>query len=591
MNKKIKKVSKIGGQAVLEGVMMRGEHAIATAVRDEYGNIVVESERITPAKEKFKILGLPIIRGVVAFLDSLIKGTSILLKSAEVYGGDMGEPSKFEKWLADKTKIKVLDIAIAIGVILGLGLSIGLFFFLPNLITTGILELFPSGVSDIIKNIIEGVIRIIIFVGYVMLVTMLDDIKRTFMYHGAEHKVISCYEHDLPMTVENARTMSTRHDRCGTTFLFIVMIISIVIFSFFKWGDSMLLRLVTRLALLPLVAGVSYEILKLLARSDNFIARAFKYPGLLLQKLTTKEPTDDMLEVSLMAFNTVMAMDSDSSIPEQKFKLKKDYKTARKEIEKIIETVTSEKAEVDWIFVHVTGKKRSELVLLRTIEEEQYLNAKKIAEERKTGRPLQYILGSTDFYGLEILLDESVLIPRPETEILVEKALPYCTDKTVLDLCTGSGAIALAIKSKSNATVYGSDISEKAVEKARENAKHNNLQVEFIVSDLFDALIGKKYDIITANPPYITTADIDTLQNEVKSFEPIIALDGGFDGMSIISRIIYLLSNHLNEGGMLFMEVGIDQAENTVRLLIEQDFKAEIIKDLEGVDRIIKAVK
>lgn len=589
MKNSCKKVSKIGGQAVLEGVMMRGEHSMATAVRDEFNDIVVDSERITLAREKNKLLGLPIIRGIVAFIDSLTKGTKILLRSAEVYGGDMGEPGKLEKWLAEKTKIKVLDIAIFLGLVFGLGLSIGLFFILPNIITTGLLRLVTIN-NPIIKNIIEGVVRIMIFVGYILLVSGLNDIKRTFMYHGAEHKVINCYENDLPMTVENAQTMTTVNDRCGTTFLFLVMMVSIIVFSFFKWSPNIAIRILTRLALLPFVAGISYELLKILARRDNFITKIFKFPGLLLQKLTTKEPTNDMVEVALVAFNTVQLMEADRNYEVQKFNLKRDYKTVRTEIKNIVNAVTAEEADTDWILCKVTGKKRSELPLLRYILTDQYDKAIAYARERATGRPLQYVLGSADFYGLDILVDESVLIPRPETEILVEKALPYCNDKSVLDICTGSGAIALAIKANSNAEVYASDISEKALSKARENASHNNLEVEFSLGDLFDAYPDKKFDIITANPPYIATGDISRLQTEVRNYEPMEALDGGEDGMYIINRIINNIKHYLIEGGILFMEVGIGQAEEVGRLLREQGLEVEIIADLEGIDRIIKAV-
>jgi len=589
MSKKCKRVSKIGGQAVLEGVMMRGEHSMATAVRDEFNDILIESERISLPKEKNKIWGFPIIRGVVAFFDSLVKGTKILMRSAEVYGGDMGEPTKFEKWLSSKTKIGIMDIAIFLGLIFGLGLSIGLFFILPQIITDGIIALFKlQAIGDVWKNLIAGAIKIAIFIGYILLVTLLNDIKRTFMYHGAEHKVINCFESGIELNVKNAQSMTTINDRCGTTFIFIVMIVSIIFFSFLSW-DNLFIRIITRLALLPLVAGVSYELLKICAKSNNIIVRILKAPGLLLQKITTKEPTDDMVEVALAAFNTVQEMENNKDFPVSKFKIKKDYKSVRNELVTILKDVFKEDAEIDWIFSKVTGKKRSELKLLVTIDKEQYDEAVKYAKERLTGRPLQYVLGSTDFYGLDILVDESVLIPRPETEILVEKALPYSKGK-VLDICTGSGAIALSIKAESDAEVTGSDISEEAVKKAGENAIHNNLDVKFVVSDLFDAFSGQKFNLITANPPYIRTSDLANLQTEVKDHEPKSALDGGEDGLQLIVKIIERVGDYLEEGGAFFMETASDQTEEAAELLRKKGFKTEIIKDLEGNNRIIKAV-
>lgn len=590
MSKKTKKVAKIGGQAVLEGVMMRGEHSMATAVRDEWGEIVVESERIISPKEKNKLFGLPIIRGIVAFFDSLIKGTKILLKSAEVYGADMGEPSKFEKWLAEKTRIKVLDIAIFLGLVFGLGLSLGLFLILPQIITGGIIKLFSlAAINSIYKNLIAGVIKILIFVGYILLVSMLNDIKRTFMYHGAEHKVISCYEHDLELTVENCKKMSTKHDRCGTTFIFIVMIISIIAFSFLGWDTNVFLRIITRLALLPFVAGISYEILRLLAKTDFFLVKIFKMPGLFLQKITTKEPTDDMLEVALVAFKTVQELENNQNMEESKFNIKKDYKAVRSEMKDLIKDITSEESDIDWILCSVLNKKRSELPLTRYINNSDYIAAIEYAKARASGRPLQYVLGNTEFYGLTLMVNESVLIPRFDTEILVEKALPYCNGK-VLDLCTGSGAIALAIKANSTASVTASDISEAALSIAKANAKQNNLEVEFIISDLFSNIQGQ-FDVIIVNPPYIKTSDISNLHIQVKDYEPMLALDGGADGLVIIKTIINQAHRYLADNGVVFMEIGIGQASDVEALFTRAGYSVEIIKDLNGIDRILKAVR
>ncbi|MGI6701747.1 MAG: peptide chain release factor N(5)-glutamine methyltransferase [Christensenellales bacterium] len=582
-----KKVSKIGGQAVLEGVMMKGEHSMATAVRDEFGDILIESERITPLKEKNKLFGLPIARGVVAFFDSLVKGTKILLKSAEVYGGDAGEPTRFEKWLSDKTKISVLDIAIFLGLVFGIGLSVGLFFVLPQVITEGIVRLFSlEAVKSIYKNLIAGAIKIMIFVGYILLVSLLKDIRRTFMYHGAEHKVINCFESGLDMNVANAQKMTTVNDRCGTTFIFIVMIVSIISFSFLGWGN-LPLRIVLRLALLPLVAGVSYELLKLLSKSDNFIVKIFKAPGLLLQKITTKEPDDDMVEVALEAFNTVQRMESDKDYPVESFKIKRAYVIVRALIDEIIKDVKKEEAETDWILSTATGVNRSGLKLLKYVDKSAEEEAVRLAKERATGKPLQYAIGTVEFYRLTLKVDERALIPRPETEILVEKALEYAKGKA-LDIATGSGNIALAIKAHSGAEVTASDISPDAIELAKENAASNSLDVKFVVSDLFEAFSGEKFDLITVNPPYIETEHLNTLQDEVKC-EPRIALDGGKDGLKLIKRIIDGVKEHLNKPGTVFMEVGFNQADIVVKLFEEKGFIAEKIKDLEGKDRIVKA--
>lgn len=328
-----KKSVGIGGQAVIEGVMMRGKRSMATAVRDENGNIVVESQYIKPVEEKNFLFRTPFLRGVFNFFGTMVSGVRTLMRSGEVFDGEQ-EPSKAEKWFAKTFKVDVFSVVMAISVIIGVALSVGLFFFLPQLITTGIIKLFKINAQanagvQIGMNLLEGFIRMLIFVAYIALTSMMKDIKRVYMYHGAEHKTISCYEHDLELTVENAQKMTTVHDRCGTTFMFITMVVSVLIFSLTGWSGQLWVRFLIRLALIPVVAGVSYEVLKFLAKFDNPLVRAMKAPGLLLQKLTTRQPDDGMVEVAIVAFKTVLAMDEDPNLPETKF----DTKMLKRKVE------------------------------------------------------------------------------------------------------------------------------------------------------------------------------------------------------------------------------------------------------------------
>ena len=219
----------IGGQAVLEGVMMRGKTAMATAVRDDEGTIRVESKRIKPVDKRNMFFRLPLVRGVVSFLSSLIIGTKVLMRSAEVFGE--GEPSKIEKFVSKKLKIDVMSVVISFSLLLGFALAVLLFMFLPQLTREGLESLFNVRFNIWAKNFIEGGLKLVIFILYVVLVALMKDIKRTFMYHGAEHKVISCFEKGKPLTVENARSCSKIHDRCGTTFMVFVMVISILLFA------------------------------------------------------------------------------------------------------------------------------------------------------------------------------------------------------------------------------------------------------------------------------------------------------------------------------------------------------------------------
>ena len=340
----------IGGQAVLEGVMMKGSRSVATAVRSATGEITVENKYTKSMKERPWILRLPFIRGVVNLVTQLFQGTGIMMRSAEVYG-DFAEPTKFDKWVSDKLKINPMNIVMAFSVILGIALAVGLFVFLPNFLAGLICDHSPaidtSSLRSLWYSLIEGGIMLVLFISYILFVSIMKDIRRVFMYHGAEHKTIACYEHGLELTVENARTMPREHSRCGTTFLFFVIAVSIMVFVLInfmleKCGLLMpksmtaykvinaLIRLGFKLLFLPVVAGVSYELLKLLAKSDCLLVRILRAPGMLLQKLTTREPEDDMLEVAIVAFKTVLEMEQSENVPERVFSINVPYGVARK---------------------------------------------------------------------------------------------------------------------------------------------------------------------------------------------------------------------------------------------------------------------
>lgn len=598
MSKKLKqekscKKSSIGGQAVLEGVMMRGNSSMATAVRDADGIIRIEAKRIKPLKERNLIFRLPILRGVISFFDSMVGGTKVLMRSADVYGE--GEPSKFETWISEKFKIDVMSVVAGLSLILGLGLAVLLFMYLPQLCRELLEKAFNTNFDIWAKNFIEGGLKLLIFIAYICLSSLLKDVKRTFMYHGAEHKTISCYEKGLELTVENAKKCTRVHNRCGTTFMVFVMLISILVFACFESlvGKEIekIVRVGLKLCLLPIVAGLSYELLKGLAKTDCFIFYPLKVPGLLLQRVTTKEPDDQMLEVAITAFKRVMEMDADSTIPEVEFVIPKKRECVLDDVQKTLnENGITEPAEAEWIVSIILGVKRDELksndlVSARDIEK---INA--VVEQRITGRPLWYCIGDTEFYGYTIKVDERVLIPRPETELLVYNAIKHVDEsKKVLDLCTGSGAIAITINLETKAQVTAVDVSDGALALAKENAKTNHAQVEFIKSDMFESLGGEKFDVIVSNPPYIKSEEIQTLQTEVKDFEPMLALDGGEDGYDFYKIIARESKNFLVDGGVLLLECGIGQAQTIKDLLVDAK-TVEIIKDYENVDRIVKAV-
>ncbi|HEY8890933.1 MAG TPA: DUF1385 domain-containing protein [Clostridium sp.] len=286
----------VGGQAVIEGVMMRGKMGIATAVRTTEGEIVVEKKGFISYTKKNKFLGLPIIRGFISLIESLVIGVQTLNYSASFFEEE-GEASKLDKWIEKIFKDKSNDVIMGISLVISLVVSVGLFFILPTLVASVFSKM---GASTMGLNIVEGIIRVLIFLLYVYLIGKMEDIKRVYQYHGAEHKTIFCYENNVELTPENASKFGRLHPRCGTNFLFLVMIVSIVVFSLTGW-NSLGERIIYRIVLLPLISGVSYEIIKWMGKSEGTLAKILSYPGLKLQNLTTREPDLSQIEVAIRA--------------------------------------------------------------------------------------------------------------------------------------------------------------------------------------------------------------------------------------------------------------------------------------------------
>lgn len=299
-----KKVN-VGGQAVIEGVMMRGNRGVATAVRTSDGQIVIDKKAIIPFTKRHKLLGLPIIRGFVSLIDSLIIGIKTLNYSAEFFE-DGEEASKFDKWFEGVFKDKSSDVLTGISLIISLAFSVLIFFMLPTFAANFFKRFFNFNTVSL--NVIEGIIRVAIFLIYIYLIGKMQDIKRVFQYHGAEHKTIFCYENDVELTPENAKKFGRLHPRCGTNFLFLVMIVSIVLFSLTGW-NSLIERILYRIILLPVVSGITYEVIRWMGKSSSTMSRILSFPGLMLQKLTTNEPDLDQIEVAIAALKAAEGLD------------------------------------------------------------------------------------------------------------------------------------------------------------------------------------------------------------------------------------------------------------------------------------------
>jgi uncharacterized protein YqhQ len=301
-----KKITTIGGQALMEGIMMVGPQRTVAAFCSEEGQISTEEISVPRLTKLYPILGKPFIRGIFSLIDSFRLGYKALSLSADkLTGGEEEEElSGFDKWLNDHLGEKITGVIMAIASVLGIALAIALFFFLPTVLFNLLEAVAPGEISGW-RSIFEGVIRIGIFVGYVVLIGMVPDIKRTFQYHGAEHKTIFCYENDLPLTVENVRGQKRFHPRCGTSFLILMLVIGIIVGFFIPFSNPFL-RTFTKLLCIPVIMNVGYEVQKACARHDGWLSRAVTAPGLWMQRLTVKEPDDKMIEAAIAAMEAVI---------------------------------------------------------------------------------------------------------------------------------------------------------------------------------------------------------------------------------------------------------------------------------------------
>ncbi|WP_195988694.1 peptide chain release factor N(5)-glutamine methyltransferase [Clostridium sp. D53t1_180928_C8] len=575
----------VGGQAIIEGVMMRGSKGLATAVRTPSGKIEVKVKKTKPITKKYKFLNIPIIRGAAILVDSLIVGIKTLNYSASFFEEDE-EESKFDIWLKKKLGDKgANDLIVTITMMISLLVAAGLFLGIP----TAIASVFKNiGLSPVVLNLIEAAIRIAILISYMYLISKLDDIYRVFQYHGAEHKTIFCYEAEEKLTVNNVRKFGRLHPRCGTNFLFLTMFVSIALFTLTGWGGFWQ-RLILRIVLMPIVAGITYELIKWLGRTESKLGKIIAYPGLKLQELTTKEPDDEQLEVAIKSLMAAEGIEYKKTIGELLIDGNKILKEAN------IETYI---LDTQLLLGRVLGKDKLYLIMNKEEEVSKFKEREfyRLINKRKEKMPIKYILKIAEFMGLDFHVEEGVLIPRGDTEILVEETLKIIDkDKEydICDLCCGSGAIGISIAHLRENTkvdlIDYYDVPEKVTK--RNIIKHHLAsRAKFIKSDLLNEVIiqEKKYDVVVSNPPYIKEEVIDTLMDDVKKYEPHTALSGGDDGLYFYKKIVDDSDKILKENGVLAFEIGHDQGKEVSDLMIEKGYRnVKIVKDLAGHDRVV----
>lgn len=576
----------MGGQAVIEGVMMRGSKSLATAVRTPKGNIEINYKDNRPITKKHPILNIPFLRGFFVLIESMKIGMESLNYSASFLDDEDVEPTKFELWLEKKLGKRANDVIIGFTMIISFIFSIGLFVALP----TGIASIFKNmGASNLALNLIEAFIRISILIGYMYVISKMKDIYRLFQYHGAEHKTIFCYESMEELTVENVRKQPRLHPRCGTNFMFLIMFVSIVIFSCTGWG-GIVERLLLRIILIPVVTGISYELIKWLGKSDGKLASIIAYPGLKLQLLTTKEPDDSQIEVAIASLKAAEGIED-----------------LNKTIEELINTGTktlkdngidTARLDTELLLGNVIEKERLYLITHKeeTIGKDQCDEFFELIEKRRKKMPVKYILNKCEFMGIDLHVEEGVLIPRDDTELLVDEVLKNISEndeKQICDLCCGSGAIGISLAClRKNIKVDLLDYYPIPEKVTLINIEKHNLQgrVSFSKSDLLDVSIkaSKKYDIIVSNPPYIEEEEIEKLMDDVQKYEPHTALSGGIDGLDFYRKIVNQSIEVLNENGILAFEIGYNQGKAVKSLMEENNFKdVRVIKDFASLDRIV----
>ena len=592
----------IGGQAVIEGVMMRGKKMYTIAVRKPDKTIETVNTLLKTSDSKFK--KLPIIRGIVAFGSSVAMGTKIVMKSAELAGledlADEEPETKFEKFLFDKFGDKLMDYVLFFSFAVSICIALLFFVFLPVWISRFTMPLI--GEQTWALGIIEGFVRILIFVVYVLAISRMKDIQMFFQYHGAEHKAINCYEDDKELTVENVRSYSPLNKRCGTSFLVIVMIISMALFMFIQ-TDTIWIRFGFRIALLPIIAGLSYEAIKWTSRHDSFFVNMISFPGMCLQRITTAEPNDSQIEVAIASLNKVIDYElkgvSWEKINETGSEIQELLTYGKQTLSDV--EIESSSLDTELLLMHAASVSREDILTYpeKIIDKDTVAEFKRLVEKRAANMPLKYITNSCEFMSLDFYVDEDVLIPRPDTEILVEHAVKEINENdlvNVLDLCTGSGCIAVSIaKLCENAVVTAADISDAALSIAKRNGENLEVsdRVTFVKNDILNEAFPSdtKFDVIVSNPPYIKTSDIEGLQPDIKQYEPISALDGGADGLDFYRAIASKTPSLLTPGGKLMLEIGFDQSADVSELLSRNGFAdIQTYKDLAGNDRVVIGV-
>ncbi|MDD3304008.1 MAG: peptide chain release factor N(5)-glutamine methyltransferase [Clostridia bacterium] len=564
------KKKKIGGMALFNGLLLKSTDRECMVQENDV--ITIKS---IATNHKFSLTDIPIIRGIARIISTIQSSVPYIMKSAREIINDITKNEEEE--------IEVNNYQITIGYVIAILLLISLYIVVPNVISL----LFASS----LQSIIQVLLQVITFGIYLLVLKSTRMFNTLFEYHGAEHKVVNAYEAlgNYDLEVAKVKKCSRFHRRCGGNFV-IYFVIGLLLTTLFIPSSSIWLKTVIQMLLTPVILGVAYETLFLFSMLPKPLA-FLSYPAMAIQFITTREPSDDKIKIAITALKGCLASNKKITLKEYiNHYITKNLNNIPYEMSDILRIVGFYKnttkdeiyTKLDEISIDLKDS-----ILLDKLFDKLY----------KENIPLQYILQKQSFYNEEYFVNENVLIPRQDSEILVEKAIQYINNEnliTMIDMCTGSGCIGISItKHTALKITFLVDISKKTLEVAEKNISINQIadRVKTIHSDLFDKFLNKTentYDIIVSNPPYIPTEEINKLDKTVQN-EPFLALDGGIDGMDIYRKIFIQSKQILKDKGLLLLEIGFDELDKIIKI-IEHDKNYELVesvKDLGGNDRVI----
>ncbi len=526
---------------------------------------------------KFKLFDIYFLRGLIYFVTGIYYFAKTFVRCSTL-DDEVEEERNITDKIASKLNVASVYVMLIASVIVGFLFAFVVLGFLPSF---AVKKAFGEGHSQTLLNLMTAIFRVAVFYLAMLGLRFAPFMQEIYRFNGACSQAVNCKYKVTELDKASIFQPLNFLNFLLFAFLTAIFVISLISIKIAWWADPLI-----NLGILILVLSICFEILFVFEKANvkglKEIVIAFAWLVSMRPSVTHKE----VVKVAILEQN----YDKDYEM-EEKDKISMSTLLAEMQT-KLLNNERYDKSDVDWLIANVLGKNRTEIKLVKSVSEKEYRDIIRATERRSKGEPISSIFGFVDFYGLRFDVNRKVLSPRMETEILVEEVVRLARtmpNPEICDLCTGSGAIAIAIAKNVKSKVCGIDVSKSAITTAKNNAEKNDVKVDFILSDLFLELKkSKKFDIIVSNPPYIKSEEIEKLDVEVKNYDPRLALDGGGDGLDFYRKIVKSAPKHLTEGGYLYFELGIGQAEDVQKIMIEGGFvDTHIVKDYNKIERII----